>query len=210
MIFCDIGNTKFHFLINDENKEFFLDEQLPKFNEIIYYISVNEKATKKLKKHALKAIDISKLIKLDTKYQGLGSDRMMGCLYSDDAIIVDAGSAITVDIMSKAKHKGGFILPGIESFKKIYPKISKKLEFEFEKQVNLDKIPLQTKDAINYAILQSIIMPIKNVQKNKHIYFTGGDGEYLSKFFDNATFERNLIFESMKGLVNANNSLAKR
>jgi len=73
---------------------------------------------------------------------GLGADRWLGLLaarhlVAQDVIIVDAGSAITVDLMnSKGQHLGGAILPGfntsLERFKQIlhradfnHPDISK-------------------------------------------------------------------------------------
>ena len=208
MILCDIGNTTFHFLINKKHKKYFIDEKIPSFDDEIYFISVNKKASKKLLKTNPNAKDISSFFSFKTKYLGHGIDRMVACLYQDSAIIVDAGSAITVDIMKNKKHKGGFILPGIRAFIKTYPKISKKLKFDFEKSINLDKIPLQTKDAIQYGILKSIILPIKEVSLNKKIIFTGGDGELLSQYFKNSIVKKDLIFENMKRIIDANNCIA--
>ena len=76
------------------------------------------------------------------------------------------------------------------------------------KDINLDKIPLCTKDAIQYAMLKSIILPIKEVSLNKNIIFTGGDGELLSKYFENSVYKKDLIFENMKRIIDANNCIA--
>ena len=208
MILCDIGNTTYDFLINGKHKKYFLDEKVPKFDEEIYFVSVNEKATKKLLKKNPHAKNINKFLKFSTIYQGLGIDRAVACSFQDNCVIVDAGSAITVDIMEEGVHKGGFILLGLERFKKSYPKISKKLKFDFEKNINLDKIPLRTFDAIQYAMLKSIILPIKEVSLNKKIIFTGGDGEFLSKYFENSIYKKDLIFENMKRIIDANNCIA--
>ena len=208
LILCDIGNTTYHFLVRDKHKKYFLDEKVPVFDEEIYFVSVNEKATKRLLKKNPHAKNINKLLNFQTSYQGLGIDRALACSFQDNCVIVDAGSAITVDIMEEGVHKGGFILLGIRRFMKSYPKISKKLKFEFEKEINLDKIPLQTKDAIQYAMLKSIILPIKEVSLNKNIIFTGGDGEVLSKFFENSIYKKDLIFENMKRIIDANNCIA--
>lgn len=209
MILCDIGNTTFHFLINKEHKKYFLDEKIPKFNDEVFFISVNEKATKKLLKQNNKAKDLSSLIDFKTPYKGMGIDRVVACLFQEDTIIVDAGSAITVDIIENSTHKGGFILVGIHNFLKSYEQISEKLKVDFEKNINLDKIPLQTKDAILYALMKSIILPIKEVSLNKNIIITGGDGEFLSQFFENCTYKKDLIFENMKRIIDANNRIAK-
>jgi type III pantothenate kinase len=208
LILCDIGNTTFHFLINGKHKKYFLDEKIPTFDDEIYFVSVNKEATKKLKKTNPQAKNIKKLMNFKTNYVGLGIDRAIASYFEKDSIIVDAGSAITVDIMQKGNHMGGFIMPGIRAFIKTYPKISKKLKFEFEKNINLDKIPLQTKDAIQYAMMKSIILPIKEVSLNKNIIFTGGDGKLLSKYFENSIYKKDLIFENMKRMIDANNCIA--
>ena len=208
MILCDIGNTTYHFLVRDKHKKYFLDEKVPVFDEEIYFVSVNEKATKRLLKKNPHAKNINKLLNFQTSYQGLGIDRALACSFQDNCVIVDAGSAITVDIMENDEHKGGFILLGVQSFINAYPKISKKLKFDFEKNINLDKIPLCTKDAIQYAMLKSIILPIKEVSLNKNIIFTGGDGELLSKYFENSVYKKDLIFENMKRIIDANNCIA--
>lgn len=208
MILCDIGNSTFHFLINGKDKRYSLDEKLPRFEDKIYFVSVNKDGSKKLIKSNPQAKNIKNIMKFETKYEGLGIDRALACYFEKDAVIVDAGSAITVDIMEKSKHAGGFILPGFRAFMKTYPKISKKLKFDFEKKINLDKIPLQTKDAITYAIMKSIILPIKEVSKKRKIIFTGGDGELFSKYFKNSTYKKNLIFENMKRIIDANNCIA--
>ena len=208
MILCDIGNTTFHFFINNKHKKYFVDEKIPVFDDEIYYISVNEKATKKLLKNNPEAKNIEDIMNFQTSYKGLGKDRAVACSFYDNVVIVDAGSAITVDIMENAIHQGGFILLGMRSFISSYPKISKKLKFSFKKDINLDKIPLQTKDAIQYAMLKSIILPIKEVSLNKNIIFTGGDGKLLSKYFENSTYKKDLIFENMKRIIDANNCIA--
>ena len=208
MILCDIGNTTFHFFINNKHKKYFVDEKIPKFDDEIYYVSVNEKATKKLLKNNPEAKNIEDIMNFQTSYKGLGKDRAVACSFYDNVVIVDAGSAITVDIMENAIHQGGFILLGMRSFISSYPKISKKLKFSFKKDINLDKIPLQTKDAIQYAMLKSIILPIKEVSLNKNIIFTGGDGLALSKYFENSVYKKDLIVENMKRIIDANNCIA--
>ena len=71
LILCDIGNTTYHFLIRGKHKKYFLDEKVPKFDEEIYFVSVNEKATKRLLKKNPHAKNINKLLNFQTSYQGL-------------------------------------------------------------------------------------------------------------------------------------------
>ncbi len=204
MILCDIGNTSFDFFIKGSHKKYSMDYSIPKFDEKVYFISVNEEGSKKLLSSNPDAKNIEDLIIFDTKYQGLGIDRTLACYFEKDCVIVDGGSAITVDIMEEGKHKGGFILAGLKFYKEIYPKISKLLELDLELDVSLDKIPLDTKSAIFFATLKSIVLPIEEIRENKKIIFTGGDGKFLSKYFENSIYEENLIFKNMKRLIDEN------
>lgn len=211
MILCDIGNTTFHFKMKNKDFKIGVNEPLVKIKKVkeqIYFLSVNKKATKKLLKNFPNAIDISSYINFETTYKGMGVDRQIICKYKENGILVDVGSAITVDIMKKGEHLGGFILPGIGAYKRIYPNISKKLSFKFDTDINLDKIPLITNDAINYSILNSIIAPIKNIYKKYKtpIYFTGEDSKLLLSYFDNIPhkYKKNLIFNSMKKVIDKN------
>ncbi len=206
MVLCDIGNTTFAFLINKKKLKVSIDtklKNLPTISENIYFTSVNNKITKRFLKRYPTAINIKKYLKFDTQYIGMGTDRQLVCQSIKDGIIVDCGSAITIDIMKDGKHKGGFILAGLKNIISFYPKISKQLKFNFVKNINLDKMPLTTKDAISYAVLKSIILPIKEceIKYNLKVYFTGEDSKYIVKHFKNAKYEENLIFNEMKKII---------
>lgn len=217
MILCDIGNTTYHFKTKNKTFKISTKDSLSKLplyeKEKIYFISVNKKATKEFIKKYPDAINLKSLINFKTAYEGMGIDRQVVCNNIEDGIIVDLGSAITVDIMKNGKHKGGFIIPGIEAYKSIYPNISKKLTFDFEKDTNLDKIPLTTNDAINYAIFSAITLPIiKEYEKYKtKIYFTGGDKDLLKGYFVDipVKYKKNMIFNSMKKIVEEANKKKK-
>lgn len=211
MILCDIGNSTFHF--KNRKKDFRINIKDDIKNKIdssktIYFISVNGKATKKLKRYYKNTIDLKDLINFKTSYNGMGIDRVVVCNYISNGIIVDIGSAITVDIMKNKIHQGGFILPGLNSYKKIYPKISKKLLFKFNRDINLNKIPMCTSNAISFAVINSIILPILKVYKEYKlpIYFTGGDANKILKYFkkQKIIYKKDLIFKSMRKIIKNN------
>jgi type III pantothenate kinase len=179
----------------------FHDDDLPEFNNKMYFISVNKKATKRLLEKYPNAINLANIIEFNTTYKGMGIDRQVACLNTKDAVIVDAGSAITVDVVSDYNHEGGFILPGINALSKSYTDISDALKFEFNNDIELNKIPQNTNDAINYGLINSIVLPIKNILNNKKIIFTGGDGLLLSQYFKESTYNKNLIFDNIKLLL---------
>jgi len=206
MILCDIGNSTFHFKKGKKDFKVDLNSDLKdlKFKKPIYFISVNEKASKKLLKAFPDAINLNKHFKLKTKYSStLGVDRVVASSNTSNKIVVDFGSAITLDIVKDKKHLGGFIMPGIDILKSNYPKISSKLQFDFVTNTNLDKIPLNTNEAINYAIINMVVLPIKHIQEkyNLPIIFTGQNSKLVLKYFDNYKFKPNLIFKNMRKVV---------
>ena len=208
MILCDIGNTSTKILKDERVENYYKDDKFPKFCDDIFYISVNEKKEKEFLKTNKEAKNIKEFIDFETSYKGMGIDRVVACCFAKNSVIVDAGSAITVDIIENSKHIGGFILLGLNSIKNGYKNISSILEQQLETNINLDNIPLNTKDAISYATLKSIILPIKEICKDRKIIFTGGDGEFLSQFFENCTYKKDLIFENMKRIIDAHNCTA--
>ena len=197
MILCDIGNTFFHFFYKGRvwREE---PNNLSRKNEdyCIYYISVNHRNERKLLESHSNCQNIANSINLDTIYKGLGIDRKAACFGIDNGIIIDAGSAITIDIIQERVHLGGYIMPGIESYKKMFSKIEV-LNVELNLGVSLESIPQNTRDAVSYGCLKSIILSIQSVAKNNLIYFTGGDGKFLSRFFPNSLFDNTLVFKGM-------------
>jgi type III pantothenate kinase len=201
VILCDIGNTHFHFNYNgkliDSNKCEFKQKK-------IYFISVNEEKTKELLQKNPDSINLINFINFETSYVGLGIDRVMACKTIENGIVIDAGSAITIDIMSNKVHLGGYILPGLDALNKSYSLISKKLDYNFNMQIELDILPVNTIDAISFGAIGMVINFIKNISKDKKLYFTGGDGVYLSKFFDNSIYIKDLVFRGMKETIKEN------
>jgi len=194
MILCDIGNTHFHF---NKDGRIFDEVSCSIKKEKIYFISVNDKKTQQLLKKNPTSIDLSNFVKFNTSYHGLGIDRIMACKSITDGIVIDAGSAITIDIMSNNIHLGGYILPGIMKLNEVYRQISEKLDYNFLTNVDLNIIPSTTQEAISYGGIGMILSFIAKISKKEKIYFTGGDGVYLSKFFDNSIYIKDLVFRGM-------------
>lgn len=210
MILCDIGNTTFHFLVDENEFKVSVTKNLDGlFDDIlnlnaVYFISVNENATLVFKRKFPNAIDLKSNITLKTHYANtLGIDRIAACTTIDDGIVVDFGTAITVDIMKERTHLGGYIFPGFDTLCKIYPQISDKLSFEFKENLDLDTIPKNTNEAISMAILQMIVAPIKALQKkyNTKLIITGETAKYFLPFFDKFEMKKRLIFDNMKKII---------
>ena len=207
MVLCDIGNSDVKFLQDNKFSSLSFEEFAAfQSEERVFYISVNH-SLKKLVSNKSNFIDIEPYFKFDTIYQGLGVDRIAACYTIADGVVVDAGSAITVDIMSSSMHLGGFILPGIASFRKAYAEISPILKCELNTQIYLDTLPQRTIDAVSYGTFKSIYLLIKDAAYNKNLYFTGGDGRFLERFFDRAIFDKLLVFRGMQKVIEQNSSI---
>lgn len=205
MLLCDIGNSNAS-LLEDSKFSSLSMENFLKFHstEQVFYINVNEK----LKDYLMQKrnfTDLEPYFKFDTIYKGLGIDRIAACYTIEDGVVIDAGSAITIDIISDNIHLGGFILPGIASYKKAYGEISPRLKGELKTQINLDAFPQSTKEALSYGTFKGIYLLIKDTARDKKLYFTGGDGQFLAGFFDKAIYDKLLIFRGMKKVIEENN-----
>jgi len=204
MILCDIGNSNVDFyhdgkIWSQSLKEF--EEYNPK--EKVYFISVNDSITKRLDSNY---INIEEWFEFDTIYQGIGIDRVAACYTVENGIVIDAGSAITVDVMSGGLHMGGYILPSIKSYEVCYSNISTRLDKRINPNVILDALPQKTEDAISYGVIKPMLMMLEHTCREKTVYFTGGDGKYFSKFFKKSIYDRSLIFRGMlKAIKNKEN-----
>ncbi len=200
MTLCDIGNTYFHFKTPSlicKQKADNLDKKFIQSLDHIYYISVSKTNENKLLSLCNKTLNISQYIQIPTQYQGLGVDRRAACMSIKDGVIIDAGSAITIDIMENGKHLGGYILPGLFSYIDAYTRISEALHKPLLFSLP-QGLPKNTQEAISYGIFESIIELIKKVSTNKRIIFTGGDGKHFCQFFEQSIYDETLIFRGME------------
>ena len=199
LILCDIGNTSYHFLEGDvETKQDAKTFDASTIDNDVYYISVNADVDKTLMKqsnwHDLRsAIDWSKY------YETMGIDRIVACEAIVDGLIIDAGSAITVDIVTDGTFEGGFIYPGLDAMQESYRNISSRLDYSLNFELDLDKMPQNTQDAISYGVLRTLYSEV--MRHNKKIYLTGGNAKVLSKIFPEAVVDELLLFRGMKKMM---------
>jgi len=201
-LLADIGNTHMHIL--DEGKILHLghEEAINRYQDRkLYYICVSYRLDSKITqiKHWK---DIAAHIVLKGAYATMGVDRKALCLSRRDGLFVDAGSAITVDIVKGGIYRGGFVLPGIHAYLESYRRISPALDTPINQDIALEKLPLTTKDGISYGIIASIKALIDQHRGDQSLYFTGGDGAFLSRFFEDAIYDESLLFQGMIQALN--------
>jgi len=197
ILLADIGNTHFHIYDGEKVEHLSYEDAIKKYAQSeLWYISVKHQLTDEIA-NISQWKNISSLMKIMGEYETMGIDRKALCLSYESGVFVDAGSAITVDIVENGKYIGGFILPGIKAYMETYKSISPALDTNLSKKVNLKQLPTTTKEQISYGIIASIKALIDKHSKAKTLYFTGGDGKFLSGFFDDAIYDEKLVFTGM-------------
>ena len=197
MLLVDIGNTHFHIYNGQTVEHLSYDAAIAKYkNEALCYISVKHQLSNEIEQ--IKSWkNISSLMKIKNEYNTMGVDRKALCLSHTNGVFVDAGSAITVDVMEEGIYRGGYIFPGLKAMLNSYAGISSVLDVELNKKISLKQLPTTTKEQISYGIIASIKALIDKHSKGQNLYFTGGDGKFLSTFFDNAIYDETLVFQGM-------------
>lgn len=199
MILCDIGNTTVDIYENGSVRKLTLECFKPEaLNGVVWYASVNSTVSKTL------AVlphwhTISTLIEWEKYYPTMGIDRILVCEAIGDGVIVDAGSAITIDVMKKGVYEGGFIALGLIAARKAYGELSSALDVSFNFEVDLDKMAKNTPDAITIGFVAPLVEKIQRL--GNPLYVCGGDAKCLSRYLPEAVVDNELIFKGMKKLI---------
>lgn len=199
MIVADIGNSRIH-IMDERGDIYHLDYKtaIERFgDEEVYYISVKHEISESLKS-LKKWTDVSAGLVMDGFYEGMGADRKAISLSMGDGIYIDAGSAVTIDIVREGRYLGGTILPGIKKLKECYSSISPALSVEPE--FTITQFPLNTSAQIGYGIIAPIYSLILNIRNNDTVWISGGDGRLISRFIEDAVYDERLVF---KGILNS-------
>jgi type III pantothenate kinase len=203
MLLCDVGNTTYHFLEDEKDYKFCVEDFKPEtIKEKVFYICVNLDVKIKLQ-NLDNWIDLSKFVNMKNYYETMGIDRIFACEAVENKVIIDIGSAITVDIVKNSIFEGGFIYPGINAMQKTYENISPSLSYSFNFELNLDKMPKNSVDAISYGYLKTLYVEVMSY--NMEIILTGGDALEFALIFKDAKVDKQLVFNGMKKIINKAN-----
>lgn len=198
-ILADIGNTTIDLLIDGvRHKHLIRDFNPHTFTQEIWYSNVN---------HALSSTlsslsnwhTIADLVDKNRYYPTMGMDRIMVCEAIENGVIVDAGSAITVDRMEEGAYLGGFISLGLQAAQEAYGRLSPALGMSFNFEVDLTIMAKNTPDAITLGFLAPLIALIEGYGQT--IYLSGGDAHRFKHFLKDAHVDEMLVFRGMKKLL---------
>ena len=201
LLLADIGNTYFHIYNGKTVEHLSYADAITKYkHKTLCYISVKHQLSSEIEQIE-DWKNISSLVHIKGDYETMGVDRRALCLSHENGIFVDAGSAITVDVVESGRYIGGYIFPGINALLKSYEDISPVLKTELNKTILLAQLPTTTKEQISYGIIASIKALIDKHSKGKTLYFTGGDGQFLSSFFEEAVYDELLVFSGVQKAI---------
>jgi type III pantothenate kinase len=149
--------------------------------------------------------------------ESLGMDRVAGIagayniVKGNNVLLIDAGTAVTFDLLIDKKFIGGNISPGIEMRFRALNKFTGKLPLlmKSEKYTSPGK---NTSDAIIAGVQTGLIFEINEYirtfskkHKKLKIIITGGDGEFLSKSIDyEHSYQPDIVIEGLNYILEYN------
>jgi type III pantothenate kinase len=140
-------------------------------------------------------------------YKQLGADRWVNAVgafktYPSPQVVIDCGSAISVDFIKDKKFYGGAIMCGLQRAIDALPLKNKKTwQYEASSELNT------TNKCVSYGIVQGTAFAIdsficgfqKTTKKKITCIVTGGDGAIIQKKMKEKTsLDKNLIWTGMK------------
>jgi len=120
-------------------------------------------------------------------YQQLGVDRWLAVIAAhkktaDSLIVVDAGSAVTIDIVgAQGAHQGGYIVPGLRLMHQALWQGTEHIKVEAKSVANITTPGRSTDDAVDKGCLLLLVSTIESLvnQYGCKLVITGGDGLIL-------------------------------
>ncbi|MBQ9137623.1 MAG: type III pantothenate kinase [Alistipes sp.] len=160
-------------------------------------------------------------IGVDYNRATLGTDRIAAAvgaveIYGADSpmMIIDAGTAITVDVVEGGVFRGGIISPGVDMRFEALNEKTATLPLCSPKVLSgeLPQVGHNTEDAIIFGVMQSVFYEVKGYieafceKNNKNlIIFIGGDAEYFVNQIKSAIFAgRKLIYSGLNRILEYN------
>lgn len=152
-------------------------------------------------------------------FHKLGSDRWLAmqgaqAITSDPFIVVDAGTALTVDAVVDGQHKGGFIVPGLRAMHQSLAGNTTLLDFASIEDLNED-LPneLLAKDTAGAILAGSLYMTAafvnhlitdlnQQVGTQFKVFLTGGDAPQIASLLDHRyTYIPDLVLHGIYSVV---------
>jgi len=124
-----------------------------------------------------------------TEPETLGIDRWLAVVaayqrYREPVLVVDAGSAITIDLVGpQGVHLGGYISPGLRLMRDALWQGTEKVQVDSVESLNMLVPGACTQDAVNRGCLLAVVATIEKLasQYPASIVITGGDAPVVAE-----------------------------
>lgn len=135
----------------------------------------------------------------------LGEDRLIEAFYEfkkekKPTLIIDAGTYVTMDVVTEAGFLGGYIIPGINSYFESFKKGERLKDLELN-SLPKDGLPTKTQDAMtgSYAAFAALAKMIIQDNHIKKIILTGGGSSSWETFFEEE--KKTIVVETSPHLI---------
>jgi len=238
-LYLDIGNTSLKLAVPEEDGWKVLwhqrfENDIETFSEllkksfdsgtgVVYTSSVRKDITRKVEEATpglnIQVLTTSQIPEQFINYSTihtLGLDRFLGCLGAYKlsnkcgVVVIDTGSACTVDFMDKdGIYQGGVIMPGMDILKKSIrrylpelPDVDSTMPDTWPGKSTQDSLRLGVNGMFSTAI-ESWIVKFKSMDDDAAIFITGGNSREIQLLLTEmeCTHHENLQFEGMKVFV---------
>lgn len=144
----------------------------------------------------------------------LGIDRWLGVLAASamgagPALIVDAGTAITLDVLTaQGLHAGGYILPGLLMQQAALAAETVRVQFP-QADWHAESLGTNTAAAVGHGSIRAICALVREVAQDldmaggERIYLTGGNAQDLAQFLPEARVVSDLLLIGMQAYMRA-------
>lgn len=124
---------------------------------------------------------------------GVADDRCRQC-------VVGCGTALTIDIIDRGEHLGGYILPNVYMQRHALYAGTQQIGV---KQGQFDSVALgcSTLDAVNHGVLFGVVAAVQAVQRDYpefQMTLTGGGAMMLARHLQNVHIDENLLLSGLQ------------
>ncbi len=120
----------------------------------------------------------------------IGEDRLIQAFYAyknlkQNILLLDAGTFLTMDVITKDGFMGGYIVPGIDNYNSLFNKGEQLQEVLIDKDLSIS-LPQTTKDAMrdSYFAFAALAQKLTSDHKIDKILLTGGNCALWKQIFD--------------------------
>jgi type III pantothenate kinase len=117
-------------------------------------------------------------------------------------VVVDCGSAITVDYVSaKGLHQGGYIIPGLRLMRESLMHNTAQVRFDQDRTGMAMRPGVNTTEAVMHGcsyLFQALAYQLKSeIGAESELFITGGDGAHMHNMMSIGNFESDLVMEGL-------------